>query len=232
MRTISSALALTLCLASSGAAAWEGDAEAGISTTTGNSETENLLLKISAKDEREKWRHKARADALRNKDQDQVSAERYVAEWESDYKIDQRDYVFGAARWSHDRFSAIERQYSIAGGYGRRFIDSERQTFDASIGVGYKRFREQGAADEEDDAILRLSGDYQLETTENSDFRQRLLIEAGDLNTYIESISDFTAKVNRKLATRLSYSILHNTDVSPGTENTDTISSVTLVYSF
>jgi putative salt-induced outer membrane protein len=211
-------------------AEWKGGAEAGFTSTTGNTESTNLYGKVELENELAKWRHKARADALYNEEDNDTTAERYIAAWESDRKLSERDWVFGAARWQKDRFASIEEQLSITGGWGRRFIKTERQSFESTFGAGYKWFEEQDSDDRESEAILRYTGDYKLKTTANSDFRQQLLIEAGESNTFIESITGFTANINRKLATRISYNVQHNTDVPEDSEKTDTVTAITLVY--
>jgi putative salt-induced outer membrane protein len=221
---------LALLLPGAAGAEWEGGAEAGFTRATGNTDTTNLYGKIELEDELAKWRHKLRADALYNDEDGDTTTERYIAAWESDRKLTERDWVFGAARWQKDRFSSITEQFSITGGWGRRFIQSERQSFESTFGAGYKWFEEQDSDDTESEAILRYTGDYKLKTTANSNFRQQLLIEAGDSNTFVESITAFTANINKKLATRISYNVQHNTDVPPDTEKTDTVTAITLVY--
>ena len=57
-------------------------------------------------------------------------------------------------------------------------------------------------------------------------------VEAGDTNTYIETVTSLSAKVLGDLALVASYTIKHNTDVLPGTEKTDTYTALTLEYSF
>lgn len=227
---IAAGLAGLLLLSSSAFAGWKGDAEAGFTSTRGNTETTNIYANIQAQNELAKWRHNARANILYNAQSGSTDAERYIAAWESDRKLSERTWVFGAARYQNDRLSSIEQQFSVTGGWGKRFIDRERQTFESTFGAGFKWFQEQDSNDTDSEGILRYTGDYKLKTTANSNFGQYLLIEAGESNTFIESITSFTANINKKLATKITYNLQHNTNVPASSYNTDTVTAVTLVY--
>lgn len=229
-RSIAAGLAPLLLFSSNVAAAWKGEAEAGFTSTRGNTETTNIYGNVEAENDLVNWRHKARGNILFNSRDGNTDAERYIAAWESDRKLSQRTWIFGAARYQNDRFSAIEQQFSVTGGWGKRFIDTERQTFESTFGGGFKWFREQDSDNTDTEVIARYTGDYKLKTTANSSFGQYLLIEAGESNTFLESISSFTANISKKLATKITYNLQYNTDVPPDSYNTDTVTAVTLVY--
>jgi putative salt-induced outer membrane protein len=227
---IAAGLVTLLLCSSSALAGWKGEAEAGFTSTRGNTETTNIYANVEAQNELAKWRHNARANALYNAQDNSTDAERYIAYWESDRKLSERTWIFGAARYQNDRFSSIEQQFSITGGWGKRFIDRERQKFESTFGAGNKWFREQDSNDTDTEVIARYTGDYKLKTSANSNFRQQLLIEAGESNTFTESITSFTANINKKLATKITYNLQNNTNVPAGSKKTDTVTAVTLVY--
>jgi putative salt-induced outer membrane protein len=68
--------------------------------------------------------------------------------------------------------------------------------------------------------------------SENSDFTQDLLVEAGDENTYLESKTAISATLVGNLALVASYTIRSNSDVPLGTEKTDTFTALSLEYAF
>lgn len=85
---------------------------------------------------------------------------------------------------------------------------------------------------EQDETIGRLAGNYVWQFGENSDFSQQLLVESGDLNTYIESVSALTSQLLGELDLVVSYTIKRNSNVPADLENVDTYTSVSLQYNF
>ena len=73
---------------------------------------------------------------------------------------------------------------------------------------------------------------YSWQISDTSDFRQELLIEAGDENTYMESVTKLSARLIGNLALVASYTVKHNSDVPPLTEETDTFTAISLEYAF
>ena len=114
----------------------------------------------------------------------------------------------------------------------------------AEIGPGIKRFEHQKESSDLDDNGLPLAGeteseaigvaklDYNWQISENARFTQLVAMEYGDTNTKTISESALMTKINGSLQMKFAYNITHNSDVSDEKENTDTETSLTLVYSF
>jgi putative salt-induced outer membrane protein len=79
---------------------------------------------------------------------------------------------------------------------------------------------------------LRAGAYYKWHFTDTAEFRQDLTIEAGKDNTYGESVTALAARLVGDLALVASYTIKYNSDVAPGTENTDTYTALSLEYAF
>jgi putative salt-induced outer membrane protein len=84
----------------------------------------------------------------------------------------------------------------------------------------------------EDDLIFRGGLDYKWVFSETADFSQVFVVEAGDINTYIESVSALRARLVGTLALVASYTVRNNSDVPIGTEETDTFTALSLEYVF
>jgi len=56
------------------------------------------------------------------------------------------------------------------------------------------------------------------------------LVETGSDNTYLQNDIGLEVSINGALALRLGYQVRHNSDVLPGTEKTDTLATVGLIY--
>jgi len=194
-------------------------------------EAETINARTRLRYEEESWRHTGQLEALRRSEEGTSTAERYVGNFKSDWKFRPREYLFAALRYEKDRFSGYEYQSSVAAGYGRRVIDTDRTRLELEAGAGYRQSRlESGERD--DDAILRGALSFEHRLSETARLGQDLLIQSGNDNTEIESVTSLTAAINSKLAMRLSLTVKHNTDVPPEREKTDTITAVSLVYNF
>jgi len=210
---------------------WSGHAELGAVWTTGNTEAESINAKSRLRYEEEAWRHTLQLEALKRSEERDTTAERYVGNFKSDWKFRPREYLFGALRYEKDQFSGYDYQSSVSAGYGRRVIDTDRTRLDMEAGVGYRQSRLEGG-ERDDDAILRGALFFEHRLSETARLGQDLLIQSGNDNTEIESVTSLTAAINAKLAMRLSLTAKHNTEVPADREKTDTITAVSLVYNF
>ena len=58
----------------------------------------------------------------------------------------------------------------------------------------------------------------------------RFLIESGSDNTYIQNDLGLEVTIKGSLGLRVGYQVRHNTDVTPGLEKTDTLTTLGLIY--
>lgn len=210
---------------------WSGSATLGYLATSGNTDNSNLNSGLEVNYVTDSWVHTFTATAIQATESETTTAEAYQAGWKSEWQMSDVDYLFGRLRWRKDRFSAYDRQFSQTIGYGRRLIDVERHKLNAEVGVGA---RQSDLVDgtSENETILRAAADYTWVLSDTAEFTQVVTIEAGDANTYAESITALKAQLIGRLALVASYTIQHNTDVVPGTEKTDTFSALSLEYAF
>ena len=210
---------------------WSGEAELGASITTGNTDSSTVNGKLKIGYQAEPWTHQFRLEALKSSEDGEDTADRLLAEFESDYALSERDYLFGALRGTRDEFSAYDYQASAAAGYGRKLWVSERGYWDAEIGPGV-RVSETDAGERETNLIARLASGLEYRFSDFAKFNQDVTVLAGENNTEIESVTGLTSSLTETLAMKLSYTVQHNTEVPAGTEKTDTYTSINLVYNF
>ncbi|NND43729.1 MAG: DUF481 domain-containing protein [Xanthomonadales bacterium] len=211
---------------------WSGKGEMGLVKTTGNSETESLKFGIQFVKEQEQWRHRVAADALSAEDDGVTTAERYGFEWQTDYKLSDISWVLGAFRYESDEFSAYDNQQTLSFGYGRQLLDNAAHQLVGEIGVGYREAELVNTGLTESGAILRGLLDYSWVVTDNTEFSNRFLVESGSDNTFIKNVAGLTVAMNDKFALGFGIEYRRNSDVPPGVDNTDTITSANLVYNF
>ncbi len=217
-------------LAEAPAMPWSGDAELGVMVTSGNTDTQTISGKLDISNEKEVWRHNLKLAALNSSENDQTSAEKYSAMWKSDYKLGEKNYLFGSAQYDDDRFSGYDYQATLALGYGRRVLGSDSQTLDLEIGPGYRRSKVSTTDRVKEEAVLKLAGFYRYQISDSSKFKQDLVFDIGEDQTISKSITAVQAKVAESLSMKVSYTWKHTSEVPAGRAKIERETALTLVY--
>ncbi|MCW8997672.1 MAG: DUF481 domain-containing protein, partial [Kangiellaceae bacterium] len=82
------------------------------------------------------------------------------------------------------------------------------------------------------ETISRIAGLYKWQISKTANFEQKLSVELGEDNDVTKSESSLSAEIVENLALKVSYSAKHQSEVPIGNEDTETVSSFTVVYSF
>ena len=210
---------------------WAGKATLGYLATSGNTENATLNTGLEVSYTVGNWVHLAEAFALNASENEATSAEAYELGWKSERRLTEHDFLYGRLQWRKDRFGGYATQFSQTIGYGRRLIDAEKHKLNAELGLGGRQSELQDAT-EEDEIVYTGGLFYQWQFSETAEFRQSLTAEAGDENTYSQSVTAVSAKLFGDLALVASYTIKHNSDVPPQTEKSDRYSALSLEYAF
>ncbi len=230
-RLISGLLGVAMCATTGTALAdWTGKGELGASLSSGNTETETANAAVEVKNTLEKWTHTLGFAGNYGSDGGATTAQRWELRGQSDYRFTDRAYWFGAGRYEDDRFSTYDFQSSLATGLGYKLIDEERTKLWVQGGPGYRyaEFRETGES--EDGLIFRGDLGFEHQLTDTTKIVDRFLIETGSDNTYIQNDFGLEVTIKGALGLRVGYQIRHNTDVTPGLEKTDTLTTLGLIY--
>ncbi len=211
---------------------WKGEGELGFTSTSGNTDSENLNARLGVAREEGKWKHAADLRAIKNTTEDETTADSLVFREKSEYKLGEKSYAFGQLRYEDDEFSGYDYQTSISFGLGSRYIENEQHLLDASIGLGYRSIKDSATGESEEDAIITGEVIYAYKISETATFTQTFFVESGDENTHSESDTGLKTQIAGNLASKIGYLVKHNSDVPPGIDKTDEIISVSLVYSF
>ena len=210
---------------------FSGRVALGYLATSGNSASENLNANFDLWWNYDPLAHSFSGQAINASTSGVTTAEAYGLAWQSDYTISETGYVFGLIALDRDGFSAYGQQARVSLGYGRRLIDRETHIFNAEAGLGARQAELRDGAPE-DESILHLAGDYRWIIGETSQFTQTLMTDSGSNNTYVEAESSLSASIRENFALVVSYTIQHNSDVLPGTQNTDQFTAISLEYTF
>lgn len=224
-------IALALCAATTPTLAdWTGKGDVGASFATGNSENQAASANLELKNKYDKWQHTFGLAGNYGSDGGGTTAQRWELRGQSQYEFTERAYGFGAARYEDDRFSQYDYQASLAGGLGYKIIDTERTKFWVQGGPGYRYAEIRDTGESEDGIIFRGDAGFEHQLTETTKFVDRLLVETGSDNTYMQNDLGLEVTITGALGLRVGYQVRHNSDVQPGVENTDTLTTVGLLY--
>lgn len=214
------------------AGGWKGEGALGFTSTSGNTDSENLIASLGIERQAGPWKHMASIEAIRNEVDDELSADSNVLKLRSERAFSEKSYLFGQLRYEDDEFSGYDSQSALSVGAGSRFVENERHLLDASIGLGYRSLEESDGGDTEEDAIVTADLHYVYKISESASLSEKILLESGEENTHTESETALKMNIEGNLAAKISYLVKHNSDVPDGTDKTDKITTVSLVYGF
>ena len=210
---------------------WAGNVKLGYLATTGNTDSSSLNFGFKVGYTSGLWLHQATGAAIQSAESNENTAEAYDLGWNSRRNVTKQDFLFGRVDWRKDRFSSIQEQITQTVGYGRRLINREAHKLDGELGVGARQADLSDGSDE-NETIFTGRMTYAWTISETASFGQALLVESGSSNTFSESVTSLRARLAGGLALVASYTIRHNSDVLPGTEDTDTRAALSLEYAF
>lgn len=210
---------------------WQGSVSLGYLHTTGNSNTVSLNGQALAGYKHGPWQDVLSFQALNASQNGQRTAESYEGTGQSNYSFTPSDYVFGLADYLADRFSGFRHRTTEVLGYGRRLLQTDTQQLDAEFGVGGRQTHYITGVNTSE-FIERAAVNYLWKFTDKSNFSENLSVEHGPDNTFTQSITALTTNLAGNFALSVSYTVKHNSTVLPTFKNTDTITAVSLVYSY
>jgi putative salt-induced outer membrane protein len=212
---------------------WEGAGEFGFVNTTGNTESKALNMRLNFTYNMERWRHRFLATALMTSEDGIEDNERYTTEIQSDRKFGEKSWLFGVFRWDADKFGSYDPQVTLTAGYGRQLMKSEKHELKGEIGAGYRKLEERISGLSNSEAIVRLLLEDTWQVFKTTRWENRLLVETGSSNTFTQFDTGLAVAMTDAFAVKLGWQMRNNSKIPPEDEhNTDTITSINLVYNF
>lgn len=212
--------------------AWSGEGELGLAATSGNSDNQTLNASLALERQSLRWEHGAAASFLFGRSDGEETAYRYEVALDSRFALDERQRLFGALRHERDHFATNEYQWTLAGGYGRQLVDSERGELRVELGPGYRWSKLQGVQVRDNGAIVRALAEGRRELNEQVEVTGALLVEAGNDNTFVRQDLGLQVRMSEALALKAGLEVRHNTRAAADRERTDTLTTLNLVYGF
>ena len=232
-------------------------AELGMLFKTGNTKSGDIKAGLSIKHEEGQWLNLLAFNALAKKleEEDEVtgkdSFESTDNKWDilgqTNYSLEEggKNYIYGNAYYEQDKFSGFSYQTSASVGWGRHWWETETSSFFADVGPGvkYDVIRSIDATPTtpaiaettETAAIIQAQALYTKQINDFVEFKQYFVAKQAfesDKNSVYKSETSLTTKLIDSLQFKFAFRVDYDTEVEEGFENTNTETSVTLVYSF
>ncbi|MEX5746005.1 YdiY family protein [Massilia sp. X63] len=220
---------------------WFTSAELGAITTSGNTTGTSVTGKIDARHETANWRHEFMLSGFFKEDEYEdddgkversKSAERFAASAKASLKLlgeGKRAFILGSH--VNDRFGAYTRYSSIAVGHGSRWLNTEDKTLDVEVGPGYFA-GERATGEDESGVTVRGAAQFRWRVSPSAYFAQTVSVEKGTSNTHSVAETSLSTKINSTMQMKAGFSARNDSSVPTGKKNTDTQTSLTMVYSF
>jgi putative salt-induced outer membrane protein len=224
---------------------WTCKGQAGYTSSQGNTEAKsaNAALDMAYLDG--PWNHLFHLGGLYGQNAGVVAAERWDTLWQTNYSFTPDLFTFGALRYAHDMFSGFDYQASAATGLGYKFFNTPTTQLSAQVGVGYQVIRPEDITKDgdgvvtsrvllpsENSVIGTLGVNYSQALTSTTTLSDKLLVNAGSIDTLVTNSLALAVKISTKLALSVGYNIQDNTKPPDGLKKLDTLETVNLVYSF
>jgi putative salt-induced outer membrane protein len=220
---------------------WYTQAELGAISTSGNTAGTSVTGKIDARQELSNWSNEYivsgffKDDDIQNGDgthEHTRSAQRYSASAKAAFKLLEDGHrAFFLGSHVNDKFGAYTRYTSVGVGYGTQLLRREDRTVDVEVGPGYFH-GENSTGGIESGPTVRGAAQLRWRLSPSAAFSQMVSVERGTSNTHSIAETALSTKINGTMQMKAAFSARSDTNVPETKKNTDTQTSLTLVYSF
>lgn len=229
---------------------YTASAELGFLYKTGNTKSADIKAGFNLKHEKDKWRSVVAFNILAKKleKEDADGNEEFETtdnKWDiltqTNYTIGEegKNYLYGNLAHEQDKFSGFESQSSLSAGWGRHWYETETSSLFADIGPGVQydvtRATETLSSESSTNLIIQAQALYTHKFNDHVEFKQyfvaRQATKSGENSVY-KSETSVTAQLIDSLQLKFALRIDYDTEVEEGFEDTNTETSMTLIYNF
>lgn len=212
--------------------AYDARISLGYVATSGNTDTTTFNSEFLLTWRTDMWTHNVKFQGLGSQENSVTRAERYYLEDKSDFNLDDDHYLYAKGTYTDDRFSGFDYQASVSAGYGRHLLRTDRFEVQGFAGAGYRENNLIEGGGAEGESIFTLGQDLKWQISDNARLVQSLNSEIGEELSVSRFEVGLESNIIDRLATKLSFQARHTSEVPVDTKKTDTLTSVSLVYSF
>lgn len=220
---------------------WNTEVEFGYQAHSGNSDSQSLNSRLSA--EYLEGRHRTNGEwkyyLLYKDGEEDKRQSTYTAQ--SDYKLGPKTYLYGSFKGVDSRYSAYFKDYTLSGGLGYQFSNTEQFVLELELGPGF-RYQEPNLDEIDDDDIIfpdivqegifRGNLNTKWQALDNLSISADLTVVTGQSNTRTDTDLSVTNNITEDIALKLAHSRQYHDKVPDGLTKADSIFSVNLLFIF
>lgn len=217
---------------------WEGSqAKMGLVIYTGNTESNDASASLDIKYNNTPWKNTTKLAVSFSSESGVTTAESYRASNQLQYAFarELKSYLYTNTDFVVDKFGVYEYQGSLSAGYGRDLVKNEKWHVSLQAGPGIRFYQVSGSQSTNNDLTLETAGHAAWKINQDVTLSQDLQYTIGATYDYLESVTALSNKIINNLAMEFSCTVQYYSHVPEGsenTENTDTITRMSLVYRF
>ena len=215
---------------------FNAEVEAGLQLNSGNNETKNFNGRTYMTYDSIQTRQEATLKAYYAADGSESTAEKYQMFLQSNYKLE-RGYVFGRGEFTWDEFGSYTRIYTVSTGYGFDLIKNNKTKLSLEVGPGYRYDLAEESTLEpypeaNRDVILRTAAKYTVKLQEYTSLNADITAETGQDNNTLTLDMSYKNTFIQDWAFKIGMNVKYTEVVPDGSQNTDTITTFNLLYTF
>ncbi|MEF8792507.1 DUF481 domain-containing protein [Thiohalorhabdus sp.] len=213
---------------------WETEAELGLSTSSGNTDTTTTRGRIASDRTGNRFVLHLLAEGRFSQEDSVTTSQRGHGLTQLDYQFQPRTYGFGVVEITHDRFAGYDARLQEAVGLGRFLLQRDTMTWRLEGGPA---LRQEWRTDDtyESSARARLRTLFDWRFREASGFTQEIIytpsLEHGD-DFLLTSETSLSFRLNARVALKTSVTVEHDSQPLADVERTDTYTSTSLLFHF
>lgn len=221
--------------------AWNTSAELGAITTSGNTAGTSVTGRIDARQELENWSNQYIVSGYFKEDEKTTSsgknvtvksAERVSVSAKAAYKLmEDGKKLFVLGTYVDDRFGAYTTYSTMAVGHAWGWENAKDRRINLEVGPGYFTGTRANGEDEKGFTV-RGAAAVNWRISPSAVFSHSLSVERGTSNVHSIAETAVSTKINGTMQMKAAFAARNDTNVPANKKNTDTQTSVTLVYSF
>ena len=165
---------------------FKGDVKFGYNQKSGNTDSEELDVEITAQWIQQLFRHELALIAESDSAEGDMTEEKYTADYQLNYDFDEHWFSYGQAKYEKNRFSAIEEQYQIGAGLGHRLTLDNALQVNAQLGATHLTTKrpssdsKKGSTDKDIAGRWALKLDWLIPNSELTVFHHHELLWVAD----------------------------------------------------
>jgi len=208
---------------------FKGDVKFGYNQKSGNTDSEELDVEISAQWIQQLFRHELALIAESDSAEGDVTEEKYTADYQLNYDFDEHWFSYGQAKYEKNRFSAIEEQYQIGAGLGHRLTLENDLQVNAQLGATYLTTKrpssdsEKGSTDKDIAGRWALKLDWPLPNSKITAFHHHELLWVADAvdDNQLESSTGIKIPLFSGIFSEIRYDFDHVSEPASGQQHAD-----------